>query len=236
MSEKYGGGEFAIHVKGMELAAYEPRAAQGMGLGYATANRGGCHLNGGYLVALEGLGIRINGATTRGKAGLTVFFQDMMEAAAAAGSCLFTTYAVLPAALVSSPDKIIVRMVNALFPSFGGIVAFAHNHPGILGINAPGAMPYPYVYKLVTGSKMNIGLFVRAGERIYNLERMINIRQGLVDADTLPSRLTGEAQVGGSPDSVVKLDAMLKKYYRVRGWDTHGAPSRRRLAKLGILS
>lgn len=40
MSEKFGGKEFAIHAKGMELAAYEPRGAVGQGLGYATANRG----------------------------------------------------------------------------------------------------------------------------------------------------------------------------------------------------
>ena len=41
----------------MELAAYEPRKAVGLGLGYAVSNRGGCHLNGGYLVILEGLGL-----------------------------------------------------------------------------------------------------------------------------------------------------------------------------------
>ena len=43
LSEKYGGKEFAIHAKGMELAAYEPRKAVGLGLGYAVSNRGGCH-------------------------------------------------------------------------------------------------------------------------------------------------------------------------------------------------
>ena len=235
MSEKYGGREFAIHSKGLELAAYDPRAAQGMGLGYATANRGGCHLNGGYLIVLEGLGLHINGSTTRGKAALTVFFQDLFEAAAAAGSCLFSTYAVLPAALVKVPDSIFTRIVTALIPSFGGLVKFAHNHPGMLGINAPGILPHPYAYKLVTGSKMNIGLFTRAGERIYNLERLINIRQGLVDGDTLPKRLTEELQIDGGPESTVRLDPMLKKYYRVRGWDEHGKPTQKRLAKLGII-
>lgn len=46
LSEKYGGKEFAMHAKGLELAAYEPRRAVGQGLGYAVSNRGGCHLNG----------------------------------------------------------------------------------------------------------------------------------------------------------------------------------------------
>jgi len=233
MSEKFGGKEFAVHAKGMELAAYDPRAAQGMGLGYATSNRGGCHLNGGYLIVLEGLGLRVNGATTRGKAALTVFFQDLMEAAAAAGSCLFTTYAVLPSAIISNPNNIFSRMVNALIPSFGGLVAFIHNHPGALGLNAPGILPHPFAYELVTGSKMNIGMFVRSGERIYNLERMINVRQGLIDGDTLPDRLTSQAQED-TPDNRLRLEEMLKKYYRIRGWDEHGVPKGKRLRKLGL--
>ena len=234
MSEKYGGREFAIHVKGMELAAYDPRAAQGMGLGYATSNRGGCHLNGGYLVVLEGLGLHINGSTPRGKAGLTVFFQDFFEAASASGNCLFTTYAALPAALIKHPNSIISRMICALIPSFGGLVAAAHNLPGLLGVNIPGLMPHPYALKLLTGWKMNIGQYIRSGERIYNLERVINVRQGLVDGDTLPDRLKSPLR----PDAdtgVVQLDKMLRKYYRIRGWDEHGVPGRRRLKKLGLL-
>jgi len=234
MSEKYGGAEFAIHSKGMELAAYEPRAAQGMGLGYATSNRGACHLNGGYLVVLEGLGMRINGATTRGKAALTVFFQDMMEAASAAGSCLFTTYAALPDAIIRHPHNIFARAATALLPSFGGLAAFAHNHPGILGINTPGILPHPFAYMLATGSKMNIGRFMRSGERIYNLERMINVRQGLIDGDKLPERLTVDTQ-SDNPRAKVRLAPMLKRYYRIRGWDAHGVPGRKRLTKLGLL-
>ena len=52
MAAKYGGEDFAINSKGLELASYEPRRSVGMGLGYAVANRGGCHLNGGYLALL----------------------------------------------------------------------------------------------------------------------------------------------------------------------------------------
>jgi len=233
MSEKFGGAEYAIHVKGMELPAYDPRAAQGMGLGYATANRGGCHLNGGYLAVLEGLGIEVNGATTSGKAALTVLFQDLLEAASAAGSCLFTTYAVFPAALIKHPDKASVRLVCKLLTSVGGIIAFAHNHPGILGINAPGIIPHSYAYSLVTGAKMNIGRFSRSGERIYNLERIINVRQGLTSGDALPARLASPELAEGAQDHV-HLDKMLKKYYRIRGWDEHGVPKQKRLKKLGL--
>lgn len=233
MSEKYGGREFAMHVKGMELAAYDPRAAQGMGLGYATSNRGGCHLNGGYMVVMEGLGLRVNGLKTMGKPALTVFLQDLMEATSASGSCLFTTYAALPAGLIKHPRNIFVRMLNAALPCFGGIVRFVHNHPGLLGINSPGMLPHPYAVKLITGVEMNIGHFVKAGERIYNTERLINVRQGLIDGDTLPDRLKSPLQKAPG-QKLVALDKMLKKYYRIRGWDSHGVPKEKRLNKLGL--
>jgi len=233
MSERYGGRESAMHVKGMELPAYDPRAAQGMGLGYATANRGGCHLNGGYLAALEGLGLRVNGATTRGKAALTMFFQDMTEAISAAGICLFTTYEILPSFLVRHPDNVLSRIVFALIPHTGGLVAFLHNHPGLLGASSAGLLPHPRAYWLITGRKTSMGRFLRAGERIFNLERLVNIRQGLRDGDTLPDRLKSPLQRDPTLD-LVRLAPMLKRYYRIRGWDEHGVPKKRRLAKLGL--
>ncbi|MCL2820434.1 MAG: aldehyde ferredoxin oxidoreductase family protein [Oscillospiraceae bacterium] len=231
MSEKYGGKEFAVHSKGLELAAYDPHSAQGMGLGYATANRGGCHLNGGYMVVLEGLGLKVKGATTRGKPAFTIFFQDLMEAASALGSCLFTTYAVFPAPAITKPKNQIVRAVNSLIPSFGGIVSFLHKHPGLLDFNLPAMVPYPYVYMQITGNKMNLGKFVRTGERIYNLERIININQGL-SGDSLPKRLTDDPQK--EQKSTVQLKPMLKKYYKIRRWDENGIPTKKLLKKLGI--
>jgi len=235
LSEKYGGVDFAMHSKGLELAAYEPRAAQGMGLGYATSNRGGCHLNGGYLVVMEGLGLNVSGRTTRGKAAFTVFFQDLMEAVSAGGTCLFTTYAFLPGFLIKNPNHIITRITYKIMPYMGGIVASLHNHAGIMNFNAKGILPHPYAIKMVTGQKMNIGKFIRSGERGYNLERIINLRQGLTGSDdTLPKRMTRELQRADDPDSKVKLDKMLKKYYRIRGWSDTGIPTSKRLGKLGI--
>ena len=232
MSEKYGGKEFAVHSKGLELAAYDPHNAQGMGLGYATANRGGCHLNGGYMVVLEGLGMRVDGKTTRGKAALTIFFQDLMEAASALGSCLFTTYAVFPAPLINKPNNPIVKIVNKLMPSFGGFVAFLHKHPGLLDFNISSVVPHPYAYQLITGTKMDLGSFVRTGERIYNLERLINLRQGMENADTLPDRLTKDLQKEES--TTVDLDKMLPKYYKIRRWDENGSPTEKLIKKLRI--
>ena len=235
ISDKYGGSDFAMNVKGLEIAAYEPRAAQGMGLGYATANRGGCHINGGYLVVLEGLGLNVNAKTTVGKAAYTIFFQDLMEAVSAGGTCVFTTYSLLPQALVKNPNMSIVRLINKAIPFFGGLVGFMHNHTWLMSFNMKGILPHPYSIKLVTGFNMTIGSFIRTGERGYNLERIINIRQGLRGSDdTLPKRLTSDLQRADDPDSKVKLPRMLKDYYKIRGWDEQGVPSKRRLKKLGL--
>ncbi|HZK60593.1 MAG TPA: aldehyde ferredoxin oxidoreductase family protein [Anaerovoracaceae bacterium] len=235
LSEKYGGKEFAIHVKGMELAAYEPRAAQGMGLGYATSNRGGCHLNGGYLVILEGLGLNVSGSTTRGKAAFTIFFQDIMEAVSAGGTCLFTTYAMLPQVLIKNPNRLLTRIIYKTLPSFGIFTGFFHNNTWLLGFNLNSVLPHPKAIQLVTGFSMNIGRFVKAGERGYNTERLINLRQGLKGSDdTLPKRLTHELQREDEPESKVKLNEMLGEYYSIRGWSNEGVPSLSRLKRLGI--
>lgn len=235
ISQKYGGEDFAINVKGLELAAYEPRAAQGMGLCYATGNRGGCHLNGGYLTVLEGLGLNVSGKTTKGKAAYAIFFQDLMEAVSAGGTCLFTTYAMLPEAMIKNPNNSIVRLINKVIPSFGGIAAFLHKHTWLMNFNIKSILPHPYSIRLVTGFKMNINRFIQTGERGYNLERLINIRQGLKGShDTLPKRLTNELQRADDPDSKVKLEKMLKDYYRIRGWDKDGIPTKKRLKKLEL--
>lgn len=235
LSAKYGGTDYAMHVKGMEISVYEPRAAQGMGLGYATSNRGGCHLNGGYLVVLEGLGLNVSGKTTSGKASFSIFFQDMMEAVSAGGSCLFTTYAMLPNVLIENPNSTIVRFIYKIIPYFGGLVGFIHNNPWLLSLNIKSILPHPYSIKLVTGQNMNIGKFIATGERGYNLERIINIRQGLKGSDdTLPKRLLKELQRQNDKDSKVKLEKMLKKYYRIRGWDASGIPTKKRLKRLGL--
>ena len=66
-----------MSVKGQEFPAYDSRGIQGMGLAYATSNRGACHLR-GYTVASEVLGIPVktDPLVTEGKAGLVKAFQD----------------------------------------------------------------------------------------------------------------------------------------------------------------
>jgi aldehyde:ferredoxin oxidoreductase len=91
---KYGRPELSMTVKGQEFPAYDSRGIQGMGLAYATSNRGACHLR-GYTVASEVLGIpfKTDPLVTEGKAGLVKAFQDATAAFDASGLCIFTSFA-----------------------------------------------------------------------------------------------------------------------------------------------
>ncbi len=92
--EKWGHPDLSMSVKGQEFPAYDPRGIQGMGLTYATSNRGACHLR-SYTVASEILGIPVktDPLDTDGKAGLVKAFQDATAAVDSSGLCLFTTFA-----------------------------------------------------------------------------------------------------------------------------------------------
>lgn len=94
MCEHYGHPDLSMTVKGQEFPAYDPRGIQGMGLGYATSNRGACHLR-GYTVSSEILGIPVktDPLHTEGKADLVKAFQDATAAVDSAGLCVFTTFA-----------------------------------------------------------------------------------------------------------------------------------------------
>lgn len=235
MSEKFGGKDFCIQSKGMELSAYEPRNAVGQGLGYAVSNRGGCHLNAGYLVVLEGLGLSINPRTHKGKASLTMTFQDLMEAVSAGGNCLFTTYAFFPAFLIKKPNGFVTRLVNKLLPHLGGALYLAGKAPWILPVNLPSIFPHPVALKYATGMKLNFGKMLRIGERGYNIERLVNMRMGVnAEWDTLPKRLTAELQDPSIPDSKVPLEKMKKRYYKCRSWDKNGLPTKKLAKRLGI--
>jgi aldehyde:ferredoxin oxidoreductase len=94
LCEKYGHPELSMSVKGQEFPAYDSRGIQGMGLTYATANRGACHLR-SYTVASEILGIpeKTDPLVSDGKAGLVKAFQDATAVFDSAGICLFTSFA-----------------------------------------------------------------------------------------------------------------------------------------------
>ena len=94
LAARYGHPDLSMSSKGQEFPAYDGRAIQGIGLAYATSNRGGCHLR-GYTIASEVLGIPVKTepSATEGKPELVKAFQDATAAFDSAGVCIFTTFA-----------------------------------------------------------------------------------------------------------------------------------------------
>jgi len=94
LTTKYGHPDLSMSSKGQEFPAYDGRGIQGMGLAYATSNRGGCHLR-GYTVASEVLGIPVktDPLEHEGKPELVKAFQDATAAFDSSGLCIFTTFA-----------------------------------------------------------------------------------------------------------------------------------------------
>ena len=234
LSEKYGGKEFAMQSKGLELAAYEPRRAVGQGLGYAVSNRGGCHLNGGYLVILEGLGLNIDAQTPHSKADFTMMFQDLMEMISATGQCLFTSYAFFPGFLITRPNGAIATAANKLLPHLGWAIRLMNKFPRVLAFHLP-VFHHTKMMQKAVGMPMTFGKYLQTGERGFNLERAVNVRFGVsATKDSLPKRLTDVPQDPNDPRSRVPLEQMKKIYYQARGWDKSGIPTCRTLKKLKI--
>jgi aldehyde:ferredoxin oxidoreductase len=94
LAEHYGRPEVAMQVKGLELPAYDPRAMQGQGLGFATSNRGGCHLRGNML-GFEILGTPklVDPDAVGGKAGLLIVAQHLGAALDSLSLCKFSSFA-----------------------------------------------------------------------------------------------------------------------------------------------
>lgn len=94
LCEHYGVPELSMSVKKQDMPAYDARGIQGIGLTYATSNRGGCHVR-GYMISPEILGLPqpLDRFATDDKAFWTKTFQDLTAVIDSAGLCLFTSFA-----------------------------------------------------------------------------------------------------------------------------------------------
>ena len=187
LCEKYGHPELAMVAKGQEFAGYDGRSLQGMGLGYATSNRGACHLK------HDTFGVDMADAGTTGKAEACRSSQDFVAMVDSTGLCLFTT------AVWGVGDY--GKMINAA---------------------CPGEWPEQRL--------------LQTGERIWNLERLFNLKAGLTRKDdTLPPRMLKDPVPSGfAKGGVVELDVMMPQYYQLRGWDKNGVPTAQKSKSLGL--
>jgi len=194
LAEIYGHPEYSMTCKKQEMPAYDPRAIQGIGLNFATGNRGGCHVR-GYTISPEVLGqpVKLDPRVTEGKAALDITFQDLTAALDSSGMCLFTTFGL-------------------------------------------GADDLAELLSAATGIKFTTEEFMKIGTRIWNLERLFNLKAGLSAADDkLPERIIKDPILTGPSKGLVnRLDEMLPEYYKLRGWDSVGVPTKQTLTDLGL--
>ena len=94
LCEHYGMPEISMSVKKQEMPAYDARGIQGIGITYATSNRGGCHVR-GYMISPEILGLpqQLDRTVTNEKAAWAKTFQDLTAVIDSMGHCLFTSFA-----------------------------------------------------------------------------------------------------------------------------------------------
>ncbi len=200
-AEKLNAKEFACHVKGLELPAYDPRGAKGQALSYATSNIGGTHLA-GYIIPQEVLGLPkyLDSMKAEGKAKFVKKLQDIAAMLDSLIICKYTTLAVF-------------KTLNFEVDIYAKLLTAA------------------------TGFYFDEEEFLRTGERIYNLERLFNVREGF-DArhDTLPERFLKETMRSGpTAGQIVELKRMLEEYYTLRGW-IDGIPSEKKMQELNLLA
>ncbi len=221
LSKRYGGADFAIQIKGLEMPAYDPRGSWGQGLAYAVANRGACHLS-ATTFALEVAFGFLNPYTTRAKARFVQFFENLYAAVNSLHTCQFTSYAyVLEPPIVKHTPKFLLGLAMQYLPA--------------VAIMLMDISIFSKLWRSVTGLRLNQWQMLRAGARIHVLERYMNSAEGISRKDdTLPRRFLSEGRGCDAKKRTVPLQPMLDAYYRRRGYDPHGIPTDKTLKRLGI--
>jgi aldehyde:ferredoxin oxidoreductase len=188
LAEKLGRDDAAAHSKGLEMPAYDPRGSYGMGLAYATSERGACHLRAFTIFAEDPFKLK---PLTRN----VIDGQNRNAAKWSVGLCDFWG---------SVDQDIMAELITA-------------------GLG-----------RQVSGKDL-----LKAGERIWNLIRIFNLRAGFTTADdTLSKKLTQKALKGGPHEGRMlrreDLEGMKALYYHLRNWDEEGRPRLEKLRDLGL--
>ena len=190
LATKYGADDRTAHSKNLEMAAYDPRGSYGMGLAYATAERGACHLRAFPLFVDDPFKLKALARTVI----------DQQNANAAKWSMCFCDF-------WGSVDTAI--MADLLTTGLG---------------------------RQISAEDLN-----KAGERIWNLNRIFNLKAGFgARDDTLSDKITKQALKSGPHAgrifSQADLVEMRGLYYHLRGWNEEGIPGQEKLKELGLLN
>jgi len=189
LAAKHGAEDKAAHSKDLELPAYDPRGNYGMALGFATSERGACHLRSFTLFEEEPFKIK-----------------EMTEA------------------VMKNQNHNAVKWSMGLCDFWGTVDTHIMADFMTKGL----------------GRKVSAKDLETAGERIWNLTRLFNLKAGFTAADdTLSDKLFKKALENGPYEGkiidVAALDQMKALLYNLRGWDTEGRPLEKKLEELDLL-
>ena len=192
-SETLKAEDFAVHCKGMDIPGYDPRGAFGMGLAYATSDRGACHQR-AWTVRAELNDPELDRFSFEKKAEIVKNVQDERAAFFSLVLCDFA-----PISEENCVD----------------------------------------LWNLAAGFDHDVESYLKCGERIWNLIRLFNLREGLKpDSDKLPPRLFKEPFTKGPAKGIVLteegFEKSLQEYYMLRGWNKKGIPTEEKLKELGL--
>jgi len=207
VGEEFGREEIAVHVNGLSPPAYDPRALKGMGLGFYTSTRGACHLRS------DCDGIELGGGPTTDSEGNWVNMErDRKSIENKEYVAWRENYITLHDILGSC--KLTGRSVYS--PEL--MSKFVHAHLGL-------ELSKEEMYKV--------------GERVYNLERLYGLKQSpeikkILHVPEQFSTPTPVENLDGEKLTEKQVKKMLKDYYKERGWDKMGVPTKEKLEELGI--
>ncbi len=206
-----GAGEYAMHVKGMEIPAQDGRAQKSMGLAHATSSRGADHLK--AFPTIDEAGYPEEARRRYGEE----YLPEMADP-------LATKYKPM---LVKDGEDFGAVVDSVGVCKSGGTFVMAELYwPDIAA-----------ALEAATGMEMDIERLKRTGERVYNLQRCYNALHGITRADDrLPRRFSEEPSPSGNArGEIIDLEPMLDEYYRLRGWDSAtGWPTAEKLRELGL--
>jgi aldehyde:ferredoxin oxidoreductase len=195
VARKYGGEGMVLEIKGLEFPAYDPRGGFGMGLAYATSERGACHMR-SFVVANEAVFATFNPDSFEGKPAMVITDQNLNSVKWTGIFCDFWAISVQDIATLISAG---------------------------------------------TGHTYTQEEALRIGERIWNVGRLFNVREGLRRKEDMPPRALFErplrnGKAAGKVYTHAAYEAALDEYYALRCWDSEGVPTAEKLATLGLES
>ncbi|NLP29972.1 MAG: aldehyde ferredoxin oxidoreductase family protein [Clostridiales bacterium] len=210
LTEKYGGHDFALHVKGLDITLVPSRSMYGMGLAYAVNDQGAdhCRIYPPYPPNIDAVPQHIELPFDVEKAAI----RDIPDEKAKLIKWSFDSRAILNC------------LTTCVFLSRGKLFSdFSY---------------FGRALTAATGVQYTHDQLMKIGEKICNLERSYNVLNGNASRkdDTLPKRYLNEPfKAGGSIGMVVPLDRMLDDYYKERNWDlASGRPTQQKLSELGL--